>query len=284
MSKIPWGVVAVLMIVGCGETEVEPTLDVTSSSPVFTPVITTVRVRVQATDGKGLIGTGVVTAAVDIGSLNTASMTLDAYGVATFAWTCAETACASGGRFEANWAGASNSKSVRATQAVGWGGVSSPGGGGGGGGSSTLVVETDTSWKITGASPAEGWEGNPAFDDGSWIQPIITSPANGSQKAPQIWDDGPEFSVGSKKVFMRKTFAVSGNVRSAILDVACNDDMGVWINGTQVVDDRDRGVTFELGLDVRAHLIVGTNLIAASCEDIIAPDHAFWSLLTVRTQ
>ena len=74
-----------------------------------------------------------------------------------------------------------------------------------------------------------------------------------------------------------------GEVESATLTVACNDDMDVWINGTQVVSEADGYTSYRRDLDVRGLLIPGENLIAANCRDVLGPEHSFHSWLVLKT-
>lgn len=58
--------------------------------------------------------------------------------------------------------------------------------------------------------------------------------------------------------------------------------MVVYVNGAKVVDDAD-GVSTTLTLSVLPQLRVGDNLIAATCKDVILPEHAFAAKLVGRT-
>lgn len=283
------------LLVGACAPEAAPTLEVVMLPSSFSVDVTQVRARVIATDSRGLIGTGTVTATVDVGTLENASVSLDRYGVAVFVWTCAGTQCETGGNFEARWgdASAASTTPITAGQRVGWLNVNSGTGGGGGGGGGTApgrtTIKSDVSFKLTGTTPGTGWNTDKAFNDGSWPNAMQVLPESAAPNRPYamaIWDaPGPSTSTGSKKVHMRKTFTLGGTtVQSALLDISCNDDMNLWINGTQVIADMDGVNTYRLGVDVRQHLVIGLNLFAASCEDIVLPDHGYRSTLEIVTR
>ena len=148
----------------------------------------------------------------------------------------------------------------------------------------TTSIGSNPSWKITGSAPAAGWNSDAAFDDSTWRPAISLLPRDPtiSAEADSVWD-GPTITSGSRKVWLRKSFTISRTVESAVLVGACNDDMEIWLNGTRVLSDTDGVSTYRTVDDVRAQLVPGQNLLAASCVDVIPPEHAIYVLLSLKS-
>lgn len=146
----------------------------------------------------------------------------------------------------------------------------------------TTYVGSNATWKITGSTPSAGWNDDAGFDDSSWRPATSLLPRDPtiSAEADSVWD-GPTITSGSRKVWLRKTFTLSSAVESAVLVAACNDDMEVWLNGTRVISDTDGVFTSRVVNDVRSQLVPGQNLLAASCVDVIPPEHAVYVLLSL---
>lgn len=148
----------------------------------------------------------------------------------------------------------------------------------------TLLIVTSGDWRITGAAPpSPEWGTLASFDDSAW-QPapvIVARGTSSGQTGDAIWDQGPTITSGSKQVWARHRFNIDGTVGAARVEAQCNDDMEVWLNGTQVIADAD-GVTTRMSVsEVNRLLTRGENLIAATCVDRIPPEHSFWAALTV---
>lgn len=139
-----------------------------------------------------------------------------------------------------------------------------------------IVVATGTDWLATGTEPPSGW--TTLGFNAQWPAAQINSPASATLSYPGIWDSNT-LTTGSPQVWYRRVFSLPGDVESAVLDLVCNDDMTVYVNGVQVLADHD-GISTGAHLDVTAALEPGPNLIAATCRDMIPPEHAFHARLT----
>ncbi len=282
-----WGVVAVVLCGCVGAGPDARALDVALSPGAFSARVTELTVTIHATDSKGLVGKGAVTLSVDVGTIDPGQTTLDVYGSARAKWTCTM-GCQSGGKVTAVWgaesAAAEPTSTTRAATFEAPIGVTGGGAGGGGGsGPTTTTVSTDANWRVTAAAPTGAWQIQ-SFNDSAWGSAVVIAPAGPGVGAPSIWDLGPTTQSGSLQIWTRHLFIVPGQtVDSALLDVACNDDMSVWINGTQVVNDMNGVNTFIQAQDLRSFVVPGDNVIAATCRDVVLPDHSFWSKLVIRT-
>lgn len=282
------GVLAVVLC-GCGGAVPDATaLDVALSPSAFSARVTELTVTIHATDAKGLIGKGAVRLTVDVGTVDPEQTALDVYGSARAMWTCT-TGCQSGGKVTVVWgAESAAAEPIRTTRAATFDapiGVTGGGAGGGGGtsGPTTTTVMTDSNWRLTAVAPTGAWQIQ-NFNDAAWGSAVVIAPVGPGVGAPAIWDLGPTTSSGSLQIWTRHLFIVPGQtVDSALLDVACNDDLSVWINGTQVVNDTDGVNTFIQAQDLRSFVVPGDNLIAATCRDVVLPDHSFWSKLVIRS-
>lgn len=146
-----------------------------------------------------------------------------------------------------------------------------------------LIINTDTSWLATNASPASTWNTDPLFDTTGWIsatdqlRPECTV-------APCIWFDG-QFS-STQFVWLRKTFTISDPVSAASLVGGEDDDADIYLNGTLVLSDHNGFATAFGPLDVAAFLVPGINLIAVAASDnipVFGQNHAFAALLQIET-
>lgn len=242
-------------------------LTVTVTPANFSAIVTELTGTVHATDAKGLIGQGKVTFTVDVGTVEPAEATLDAYGAARFVWTCSS-GCGSGGRVTATW----KEPAVRVSRNAGFDLVAT-------------TWETGAGWKITGSMPSgTDWATQLNYDDRSWTPAVVIVPKKAGQDADSIWDVGPTVTSGSVKIYTRATFTLTGTVVTASLKFACNDDMEVWLNGTRLINDTNGLTTYELISDVAPQLVAGQNLVAASCGDVVLPEHGFWGLIAVQTR
>ncbi len=146
----------------------------------------------------------------------------------------------------------------------------------------TTELKSDASWRVSGLPPVAGWNSAPTFDQSAWTAAVMQIPQGASSNNASIWN-GVTPGSGSQQLFIRKTFTVTGEVLSAKFTVACNDDMDVWINGTNVVSESDGVTSYRDELDVGDLLIPGENLIAANCRDVVGPEHSFHSWLIFKT-
>ncbi|MFO0597144.1 MAG: hypothetical protein U0228_17655 [Myxococcaceae bacterium] len=96
-------VVVCTVLAACSAPTGSPELVVTIEPGAFSVDISEVSGLVRATDSSGKVGTGQVTFTVDVGTVTPSDpVPLDAYGSATFTWTCVS-GCENGGRVEATW-------------------------------------------------------------------------------------------------------------------------------------------------------------------------------------
>ncbi len=146
-----------------------------------------------------------------------------------------------------------------------------------------LIINTDTSWLATNASPAPTWNTDPSFDTTGWISaPDQLRPE--CTIAPCIWFDG-QFS-STQFVWLRKTFTISDTVSAASLSGGVDDDADIYLNGTLVLSDDDGSATGFGPLDVAALLVPGINLIAVAASDnipVFGQNHAFAASLRIET-
>ena len=146
-----------------------------------------------------------------------------------------------------------------------------------------LTVVTDSSWLATNALPAATWNTDPSFNTAGWINAFVTTPAcaNG---ADCIWYDG-QFSA-TRFAWLRKTFTISNPVSSAVLVGGIDDDVDIYVNGTQVVNDHN-GLSGTFGpINVAPYLVQGVNLIAVAGEDNIpgfGQNHDFVAQLQIQS-
>src|SRR6185295_6099099 len=100
----------------------------------------------------------------------------------------------------------------------------------------SLTINTDSSWLATNVLPAATWNTDPSFNTTGWINASVNVPAcaNG---ADCIWYDG-QFSA-TRFVWLRKTFTISNPVSSAVLLGGIDDDVDIYVNGTQVLNDHN---------------------------------------------
>ena len=147
-----------------------------------------------------------------------------------------------------------------------------------------VIVQTDTSWRVTGTAPAAGWNTSLAFDDSAWGTAQVNVPASplGAHVIDAIWDS-TSTSGGSGMVWVRKRFTLPGPAIAAILDATADDDVQLWVNGTRVVNDADCLAGPILGTDVGAYLVPGENLIAALATDC-GGVHTFGMYMDVAAQ
>lgn len=147
-----------------------------------------------------------------------------------------------------------------------------------------VIVQTDSSWRVTGTAPAAGWNTSLAFDDSAWAAAQVNVPAAplGTHLVDHIWDSTSP-SGGSGMVWVRKRFTLPGLAVAAILDAAADDDVQLWVNGTQVINNADCLASQILGTDVGAYLVPGDNLIAALVTDC-GGVHAFGMYMDVAAQ
>lgn len=287
--RVRGGVLAIFLWGCSGQPAGVAELALSVTPAAFSDTVTQLTVVIHATDAKGQVGTGEVTLVASVGTIAPESINLDGYGSGRAIWTCA-TGCEAGGTVEAAWrsTGASTSTPpVRASKNAAYeAGTAGGGGGGGTTGPFTTRIDTGSTWRVTAAPPSTAWT-TLGFDDASWPQAVVVVPAGGSpgQVGDSIWDLGPTVSSGSQQVWVRRTFSIPGAaIDSALLDIACNDDMQVWVNGTSVVTDADGVTTVRLGVNIASALVVGQNVIAASCRDVVLPDHSIWGRLVVKSR
>lgn len=117
-------------------------------------------------------------------------------------------------------------------------------------------------------APAAGWNTQVTFNEAGWANASVSGPSYpvGSHQADQIWDSPNPFA-GSTTVYLRKVSTAPGPALTAVMDLAVDDDVQLWINGTLVINNADCVAGEILGTNVQPYLVPGQNLIAAVVHD-----------------
>ena len=149
-----------------------------------------------------------------------------------------------------------------------------------------VLLQTDSTWKVTpGAPAASDWNSNAGFNDSGWqnatvlydVGAVIPDPAFNGTKG--IWSSGGQFSTTETQIWIRKTFTLAGPLSVASLIVGCDDDCTVYANGTQVINDTNGFANNNTVADLLPYLNVGTNLIAYTVTDnypVWGYNHSTW--------
>jgi len=127
-----------------------------------------------------------------------------------------------------------------------------------------IVIVTSAAWRVTGSQPASGWNTTMAFDDSAFGQASVNYPSEpmDGNVVNGIWNSSSH-DGGSAETWFRYTFSLPSTPSSGLLDVAVDDDVDVYINGVQVVNDHNGTAQQILNVDVTSVLQQGSNLIAA---------------------
>ena len=149
----------------------------------------------------------------------------------------------------------------------------------------TVLLGTDTSWRLTTVLPASDWNSALDFNDSGWVSAVqltglapspmsIWAPCahpnalvNGTPvPATDYGAVGCQFS-GDLDVWFRKTFELPAQPISAFMNAAIDDDLDIFINGQLVAGNHDC-LAGSLGpVDISSFLTGGTNLVAVSAKD-----------------
>ena len=133
--------------------------------------------------------------------------------------------------------------------------------------SATVLIATDSSWKITASAPSVAdWKSNAAFDDSAWQSATELSSWPG-YAAKVIWSSGGQFSTTETQVWARGIFNLSTLPLSAVLNGGFDDDGDLFINGILVVSNQNGFADNFLNIDVTPYLATGSNLIAFTATD-----------------
>lgn len=133
--------------------------------------------------------------------------------------------------------------------------------------SATVLIATDSSWKITASAPSVAdWKSNAAFDDSAWQSATELSSWPG-YAAKVIWSSGGQFSTTETQVWARGIFNLSTLPLSAVLNGGFDDDGDLFINGILVVSNQNGFADNFLNIDVTPYLATGNNLIAFTATD-----------------
>ena len=130
-------------------------------------------------------------------------------------------------------------------------------------------VQTDATWKVLTSVPPAGWNTNAGFDDSAWANAAIQTGGPfplGTHSTQRIWNT-PTSVGASADVYFRKTFATAAAATSAIMDIAADDDIDLWVNGVQVINNSDCLASNILNTNVQPQIVIGTNLIASHNHD-----------------
>ncbi|NDC63944.1 MAG: hypothetical protein EBZ59_08195, partial [Planctomycetia bacterium] len=120
-----------------------------------------------------------------------------------------------------------------------------------------VVVDTDTTWRVTTTDPGTGWTAA-AFNDSSFVAATQVSTVSvDGNSLKTIWSSGT-----AADIWLRKTVSLDGRPASAVLDAYADDDMEVYVNGVRFVNDANLSPTTVTNVDVTSALAAGTNVIA----------------------
>ena len=146
-------------------------------------------------------------------------------------------------------------------------------------------VQTDATWKMLTSVPPVGWNTSAGFDDSLWPNAVLQTGgpfALGTHSTQRIWNT-PTNTGAAADVFFRKTFTTVNAATSAIMDLAVDDDIDLWLNGTQVINNSDCLASNILGTNVLPQIVTGTNLIAAHLHDCGGGSQTFGLYMDVVT-
>ena len=148
-----------------------------------------------------------------------------------------------------------------------------------------VLLGTNTSWLLTTAAPAVGWNSALDFNVSNWVSAVqltglpaspmsIWAPCalpnalvNGTPVAATEYGAvGCQFS-GDLDVWFRKTFELPAQPLSAFMSAAIDDDLDIFINGHLVAANHDCRAGSLGPVDVSSFLTGGTNLVAVSAND-----------------
>jgi parallel beta-helix repeat protein len=131
-------------------------------------------------------------------------------------------------------------------------------------------------WKSTADEPGPGWNTDLGFDDFQWGVPVelVTWGGVTSEFAVPVWDHAPvSCSPASQFTWLRAKFTLDSIPDTAVLHAHADDDCEIYINGELVVNDHTCNANNIEVADVRAVLVVGTNLIAIEADDCFGGCH-----------
>jgi hypothetical protein len=145
------------------------------------------------------------------------------------------------------------------------------------------LLKTDTTWRLTIAQPAAGWNTSAGFDASSWQSGTtlfaVADYLGPAYSAQAIWSSGGQFSNTETAVWARQVWNLSALPVSAGLLGGFDDDADLWINGALVISDHN-GVANNVGVpDLLPYLHLGENVIAFAATDnypVYGYNHAAW--------
>jgi hypothetical protein len=150
----------------------------------------------------------------------------------------------------------------------------------------TVLCITDAAWKVitpVGNSQGQplatvgqawetanpGWNSALGYEDSAWG----TAAPIGSNT---IWASGAD--ANNAPAYFRRTFEYDPSMGAVTLLATFDDNGIVYVNGQAVITDPTGGASGHGPVDVTAHLVAGTNLIAAKVQDVSGPQ-SFSALL-----
>lgn len=132
------------------------------------------------------------------------------------------------------------------------------------------LLATDSSWMVTAAPAAAGWNSVVAFDDSTWSAATAiysVTPYYPAVVADAIWGPGGQFSRSETAIWGRRVWNLAAVPTSALLFGGIDDDGDVYVNGQWVMGSHD-GYAGNIGpVDITPYLVAGDNLIAFSATD-----------------
>jgi len=130
----------------------------------------------------------------------------------------------------------------------------------------TTVLQSDGDWKSTTVLNTN-WQ-LPAYDDSGWGYSVSPSPGSGSE--PNCWTNPAVVQSmwgtgGLNVAYLRKSFTLTNSQLNNIflMDIGCDDDLELYINGVLVINDVNgyAGPAYEK-FDISRFLVAGANTFA----------------------
>lgn len=149
--------------------------------------------------------------------------------------------------------------------------------------SATVLTATDSSWKVTAASPAAAdWNSNAAFDDSAWQSATVLYNVGDyipGYVAQGIWSSGGQYSTIETQMWARTVFNLATLPIDAFVNNGFDDDGDLFINGVQVVSDHNGSANNSFA-NITSYLVTGDNVIAFTTTDnypVWGYNHSAWA-------
>ncbi len=145
------------------------------------------------------------------------------------------------------------------------------------------LAATGSSWRVTAAGPAAGWDSSASFDATAWQSATVlydVSDYLGSAYAGTkgIWTQAGQYSTNETTIWGRTVLNLAAAPQSATLEYGIDDDGDIFVNGALVVGDHN-GMANNGLVDITSYLVAGANVIGFSATDNFAVwgyNHSAW--------